>query len=249
MNTTTIGHAERRISRTNSLVTVVTASLLFGLVIVLFNTVGKVLFGGMVASGVRARTTIELTTVMLGEVVVLVLLVFHLRHRGTGLRQIGLWASSPARGWMAAATVAGLFIWFNLALPLRNEQNLGELSVFHVYNSLTAGLIAGVVEETFFRGFFMTELAEAGFGRASQVAISAVLYGLIHSLWGLTSGVFTAQMVGSAVIGTAVFGACCSTVYLASRRSLMPVIVGHTAVDFVIEPWLFMVALEMARVQ
>jgi hypothetical protein len=237
-----------RDSRTKGLITVVAGSLVFGLVIIVINSLGKMLFGDVAASGLRARATIELTTVMLGEVVVLFLLVFHLRRRGAGLRQIGLWAPSPARGWIAAAVVAGLFIWFNLALPLRNEQNLREVSVFHLYNSLTAGVTAGLVEEVFFRGFFMTVLAGAGLGRTAQVAISALLYGLIHSVWGLTSGVFTLQMLGSAVIGTAVFGAFCSIVYLASRRSLMPVVIGHALVDFVIEPWLFMVALTMAQV-
>ena len=152
------------------------------------------------------------------------------------------------RGWIAAAIVAGLFIWFNLALPLRNEQNLGEVSLFHIYNSLTAGVIAGFVEEILFRGFFMTELALAGFGKTAQVTISASLYGLVHSAWGFTSGIFTMQMMGGAIIGTAVFGVFCSIVYLVSRRSLMPVILGHAAIDFVIEPWLFMVAVTMAQV-
>ena len=99
-----------------------------------------------------------------------------------------------------------------------------------------------------FRGFFMTELALAGFGKTAQVTISAILYGLVHSAWGFTSGMFTMQMMGGAIVGTAVFGVFCSTVYLVSRRSLMPVIVGHAAIDFVIEPWLFMVAITMAQV-
>jgi hypothetical protein len=209
--------------------------------------IGKMLFGTIMASGLRTRATIELTGAMLSEIVLLVLLVLYLKRRGMGLRQIGLWTSSPARGWIAEAIVAGLFIWFNLALPLRNEQNLGEVSLFHIYNSLTAGVIAGFVEEIFFRGFFMTELAGAGFGNTAQVTISAILYGLVHSAWGFTSGMFTLQMMGGAVIGTAVFGAFCSIVYLASRRSLMPVIVGHAAIDFVIEPWLFMVAITMTQ--
>jgi uncharacterized protein len=236
-------------SRTWTLVTLLVASLVFGLVVVLFNAIGKVLLAGVVASGLRGRTTVEITTVMLGEIVVLALLVLYLRRRDVTLRQLGLWQWSPARGWLAAAVVAALFIWFNVALPLRNEQNLGEVSLFHLYNSLTAGVIAGVVEEIVFRGFFMTELAGAGFGKASQIAISGLLYGLIHSVWGVTSGMFTAQMLGSAVIGTGVFGACYATVYLASRRSLMPVILSHAAVDFVIEPWLFMVALTMIQAQ
>jgi uncharacterized protein len=233
--------------RAHALATVTAASLLFAVIVVLFNLAGKALLSDLVASGIRARTTVELTSVMLGEVVLLVAFVRYLGRRGMGLRQLGLWATSPARGWIVAVAVAGLFIWFNLALPLRNEPDIWKPSVFHFYNSLLAGVIAGVVEEIFFRGFLMSELASAGVGRTNQVAISAVLYGLVHSVWGLTSGMFTLQMMGSAVIGTAVFGACYAAVYLASRRSLMPVIVSHAAVDFVIEPWLFMLALTMAQ--
>jgi membrane protease YdiL (CAAX protease family) len=94
---------------------------------------------------------------MVSEVIVLILLVLFLRHRAVRLRQIGLWLPSPLRGWIAAAVVAALFIWFNLTLPLRNEQNLAELSLFHIYNSLIAGIVAGFVEEIFFRGFFMRD--------------------------------------------------------------------------------------------
>lgn len=233
------------VSRLKSLMTILLSSLLFVLVIVIFNLIGKIAFGTVMDSGLRARVTIELTGAMIGEIVVLLLLILYLSRRGVTLRQIGLWAPSPARGWVAAALVAGLFIWFNLALPLRNQQNLIEVSLFHIYNSLLAGLTAGFVEEIFFRGFFMTELARAGLGKIAQVIISAILYGLVHSAWGFTSGMLTIQMVGSAVVGTAIFGVFCSIVYLTSRRSLMPIIVGHAAIDFVIEPWLFMVAVTM----
>jgi membrane protease YdiL (CAAX protease family) len=238
---------ESHISRMSSLITIVAGSLLFILVVIVFSIISKMLLGTIMASGIRARATIELTSAMLGEIVIFVLLSFYLKRRGIRLRQIGLWAYSPARGWIAAAIVAGLFIWFNLALPLKNEQNLGEISIFHIYNALTAGVVAGFVEETTFRGFFMTELARAGFGRTAQVIISAILYGLVHSAWGFTSGIFTMQMMGGAIIGTAVFGVFCAVVYLVSRRSLMPIIVGHAAINFVIEPWLFMVAIAMAQ--
>jgi CAAX protease family protein len=234
-------------TRLKSLVIIVLGSCVFLFVFVLINLAVKILFGAATASGVRARATIEVTAAMLSEIVVLIILLRYLRRRGVRLRQLGLWAPSPARGWIAAAAVAALFVWFNLALPLRNEANLAEVSLFHIYNSLVAGLTAGFVEEIFFRGFFMTELAWAGFGKTAQVAISATLYGLVHSAWGITSGMFTLQMVGSAVIGTAIFGAFYSVVYLLSRRSLMPVIASHAVVDFVIEPWLFMVALAMTQ--
>lgn len=148
---------------------------------------------------------------------------------------------------IGAAIVAGLFNWFNLAISLRNEQHLGELSLFHLYNSLTAGVVAGFVEDIYFRGFFMTELAGAGFENMGQVTVSAILDGLVHSAWGLTSGLFTMQMMGGAITGTAVFGVFCSIVDLISLRSLMPVIVGHAAIDVVIEPWLFMLAIRTAQ--
>ena len=227
--------------------TIILCSFLFVLIVVLFNIIAKTLFGTIMASGLRARATIELTGAMLGEIVVLVLLVLYLKLRGIGLRQLGLWVPAPARGWLAATIIAGLFIWFNLALPLRNQQNLTEVSLFHIYNSLTAGVIAGFVEEIIFRGFFMTDLAKAGFGKTVQVTISAILYGLVHSAWGFTSGTFTMHMLGGAVIGTGIFGVFCSIVYLTSQRSLMPVIVGHSVIDFVIEPWLFMVAITMTQ--
>lgn len=241
------GNDRRHSSRLKSLVTVVLGSCVFILVVLAINMVVKTLFGVAMASSLRARTTIELTGAMVSEIIVLILLLLYLGRRGVQLRQIGLWVLSPARGWIAAAAVAALFIWFNLALPLRDQRSLAELSLFHIYNSLMAGVTAGFMEEIFFRGFFMTELAWAGFGKAAQVTVSAILYGLVHSAWGITSGMFTLQMVGGAVIGTAIFGASCSMVYLISRRSLMPVVAGHAVIDFVIEPWLFMVAITMSR--
>ncbi len=237
----------RHSSRLKGLTTVVLGTCVFVLVVVLINLAVKTVFGVAIASSPRARATIELTGAMVSEIIVLIFLVRYLGRRGVRLRQIGLWAPAPPRGWVAAAVVAALFIWFNLALPLRNERNLAEVSLFHIYNSLLAGVTAGFMEEIFFRGFFMTGLAWAGFGRAAQVSVSAILYGLVHSAWGITSGMFTFQMVGGAVIGTAIFGAFCSIVYLASRRSLMPVVAGHAVIDFVIEPWLFMVAIAMTQ--
>jgi hypothetical protein len=58
---------------------------------------------------------------------------------------------------------------------------------------------------------------------------------------------FTTQMIGGAVIGKGIFGVFCAIVYLMSHRSLMPIIAGHAVIDFVIEPWLFMVALTMSQ--
>ncbi len=215
------------------------------ILVTLLNWLAKFLFAGALATGVRARVTVELSAAMLAEIVLLLLLRAYLRRRGLSFRKLGLWQPAPAAGWIAGAFTAALFIGFNLALPLRGQAHLTEMSWFHLYNAITAGLVAGFVEEIFFRGFLMHELGSAGFGRAAQVLVSSFLYGAVHSAWGLTSGMFTFELLGSATIGSGIFGLFCAGVYLFSRRSLMPAIACHGLIDFVIEPWMFMVAVTL----
>jgi membrane protease YdiL (CAAX protease family) len=220
------------------------ACLGFVVLVTLLNWLAKFLFAGAL-SAVRARVTVELSAGMTAEIVVFLLLRAHLRRRGVSFRKLGLWQPAPRAGWIAGAFTAALFVAFNLAVPLRGQANLAEISWFHFYNAISAGLVAGFVEETFFRGFIMHELGSAGFGATGQVLVSSFLYGAVHSAWGLASGVFTFQLLGGAVIGTGIFGLFFAAVYLLSRRSLMPAITCHGLIDFVIEPWLFMLAVTM----
>lgn len=236
-----------RISRQKSIATVVLGSGLFMVIILLVNWVANGLFGGVMASSLEARVTVELTSAMVGEIIVLILLVLYLRRRDVSLRQLGLWIPSPLRGWIVAAVVTALLVWLNLTFSLRNEYNLTDFSLFRIYNALISGIIAGFVEEIFFRGFFMGELARAGFGKPVQCVVSAVLYGLVHSVWGISSGIFTIQFVGGAVLATGVFGALSSLVYLISNQSLMPAIVSHAVIDFFIEPWFFMLTVRFIQ--
>ncbi len=215
------------------------------ILVTLLNWLAKFLFAGAIATSVRARVTLELSSAMLAEIVLFVLLRAYLRRRGASFRNLGLWQPAPASGWIAGALTAAFFIAFNFALPLRGQADLTEISWFHFYNAVSAGLVAGFVEETFFRGCIMNELKSAGFGSAAQVLLSSFLYGAVHSAWGLTSGVFTFELLGGAVIASGIFGMFCAGVYLLSRRSLMPAIACHGLIDFFIEPWMFMVAITM----
>ena len=239
--------AVNRSSRLKGLGTVLLGSLVFVVLITVLNWLAKSLFARAIASGIRQRVTVELTAAMIAEVGLLFLAVLLLRRRGFTLRSLGLWKPAPAGGWLAAALVGVLFLGFNLALPLRAEKNLAEISLFHIYNAVSAAFVAGFVEEMLFRGFIMTELQRSGWRNTAQVVISSILYGAVHATWGLISGIFTFELIGGAVIGTAVFGCCCSAVYLASRRSLMPIIFAHGLIDLAIEPWLFMVAVSMVH--
>lgn len=54
------------------------------------------------------------------------------------------------------------------------------------------------------------------------------------------------NMATGAMVTTSVLGVLYALVYLASRRGLAPVIVGHTIMDMLIEPWLVMTTLAAA---
>ena len=49
-------------------------------------------------------------------------------------------------------------------------------------------------------------------------------------------------MIGAAV-STAILGLMLAIVYAVGRRSLMPVVVAHGAIDTAIEPWLLLFAI------
>ena len=239
--------AGTRCPRLKGLSGVLAGSLVFVLFVAGLNWMAKSLLARTVASGLRQRVTVELTAGMIAEIGVLLVLILLLRRRGVALQSLGLWRPAPIKGWIVAGLVAALFLAFNVALPLRAEKNLAEVSLFHIYNAVSAAFVAGFVEETLFRGFVMTELRSSGWGNMAQVVISSLVYGAVHATWGVITGMFTWELLGGAVIGTAVFGCFCAVTYLVSRRSLMPVIVCHGLIDLIIEPWLFMVAVSMVH--
>jgi hypothetical protein len=65
--------------------------------------------------------------------------------------------ATPLRGWTLGAVVTLLHLAATLMGALRDRSVLGEASIFHIYNSLAAGITAGFIEELFFRGWIMAE--------------------------------------------------------------------------------------------
>lgn len=137
-------------SRLKGLGVILVGSLVFVVLVSATNWFAKTLFADAGAAGIRSRVTVELTTAMIAEIGVLLLLVLYLRRRGNTLRSLGLWQSAPGVGWLAAGTVATLFIAFNLALPLRAEKHLTEISLFHLYNAITLASLLGWSKKHFF---------------------------------------------------------------------------------------------------
>jgi|SRR5215469_1186256 len=229
------------------------AALLFGiaafLVVYLVVQALRVgLFSTITTHGIREIVVLRAMTSIVLDWLLFAAIVIILRLRGLRLRDIGWAKASPPGGWLAALAVAVLYAGFTVMGPmLRHAPILSDWSLFRVGTAVAIGVTAGICEETVFRGFVMTEAREAGSPVWLQVFLSALLFGLAHVGWGGLTGHFHLwPMIGS-MVATFVLGALLALVYLASRRSLMPAIAAHAAIDMVIEPWLLLFMASGAR--
>jgi len=121
-------------SRSKSLAIVVLASCVFVVAVRSDQWGRQDRFGTAHGLQLAARTTIELTGAMVSEIFVLILPAPLPQAARRAAAAIGLGSPRRARRWIAAAAVAILFTWFNLALPLRGQPGLAELSLFRIYN-------------------------------------------------------------------------------------------------------------------
>ena len=166
-----------------------------------------------------------------------------LRLQGRRLGELGWRRRAPFAGWASAAVVVAIYIGFAVTGFLKQSPFLSDWSVFRICAALAVAISAGFGEEAMFRGFVMTQAREAGLPAWLQVALSALLFGLVHGGWGALGPHFSIAGAIGATISTTFLGAMLAGVYLLSRRSLMPAILAHGAIDLVIEPWLILFAL------
>lgn len=187
---------------------------------------------------VQAVTSIVLVWALFGVAYVLV------RLRGQTLQSIGWNVSSSIWGWLLGFVIGVLYAGFVVTGMIRaGAPVLTDWSLFRILVALGIGISAGICEEGVFRGFIMTQARDGGAHWIVQLLISAILFGLAHVGWGGLSGhVQMAQIIG-AVSATAILGLLLGIVYLASGRSLIPPLIAHATIDFVIEPWLLLYAI------
>lgn len=167
-----------------------------------------------------------------------------LRLRGQTLQSIGWNVSSSIWGWLLGFVFGVLYAGFVvLGMIHAGAPVLTDWSLFRILVALGIGISAGICEETVFRGFVMTQARDGGAHWIIQLLLSAILFGLAHVGWGGLSGhVQIPQLVG-ALSATAILGLMLGITYLASGRSLIPPILAHATIDFVIEPWLLLYAV------
>lgn len=192
------------------------------------------------AAGARVVVAAEITAIAVAELLTVMAVGGLLRREGRSLRDLGLWRRATALAWLLGVGLGALTAFWGLSNPgLHLPSRLGALldfSPWHLYTALVAGLAAGFCEEILYRGLVMQELAAAGHGRGMQVLGSALLFGVAHAGL-LRAGVAAALLV---IVPTAVLGALYALIYLAGKRSLMPVIVSHFLNDLAVIPWIFL---------
>jgi membrane protease YdiL (CAAX protease family) len=117
------------------------------------------------------------------------------------------------------------------------DANVMEISLFRVITALLgAGL--GVVEDLITRGFVMNELKRLGLATWLQVLASSLLFALYHSVWGFSPLGFAFSLV---------YGLLLAGLFVWGKRSLTPVILGHSLALLVGEPFLTLSLLEAIK--
>lgn len=213
---------------------------LVGTLLLLLAVIGVVSYGAFVVAypfgwlaHPETRVATFLVGAILGELAALAVLIRLLHHRSVNMRTLGLGKSTNWRGITVGLVVAFIYIGFTALNPSVGSHLL-QLTLLKGL-AMVAALVAGLVEETIFRGYLMTSLNAMGRGRVTQVLVSGVVFAAAH-FYGFVSPVALLVTFGA----TFALGVGLAVTYIVGNRSLTPVIVSHALVDLVIEPWLLL---------
>jgi CAAX protease family protein len=211
------------------------STLLLVLAVLAIVLYGAIFFGiafGWMRQPVTSVATLFIGTI-LGELAALGVLTWLLHRRGSRLGDLG-WGQ-PTR-WRALVLGVGIALIYSAvtALNPRIGPHLLEFSWLKLL-AIVAAVVAGLVEETIFRGYVMTTLGRMGYGLVVQILLSGLFFALIHFY------AFAAPLSVLVVEGfTFLLGVALAITYVIGKRSLTPVIISHALIDLIIEPWLLL---------
>lgn len=132
------------------------------------------------------------------------------------------------------ANIAGLMLGLVWALLFLSsimqfdpDANITEINGFRI---LTALLAAGgaLLEDLITRSFIMNQLNKIGSSKWIQVVVPALIFALYHTIWGFNAFSFVFSVVYGLLLGG---------LFLWGKRSLTPVILGHSLVVLISEPF------------
>jgi membrane protease YdiL (CAAX protease family) len=213
---------------------------LIGVLALLLAIIGLFSYGAFVVAAPfgwlahpQSRVAVFLGGAIIGELAAFGALIWLLRRRGLSLRALGLGRRTNWRGVVVALLVAGVYCAVTARNPAVGSHLLEYIPLKLL--AVVAALVAGLVEETIFRGYVMTTLETMRHRPVTQVVVSGVCFAIAHFY------AFVSPLTLLVTFGmTFALGAGLAVAYLVGNRSLTPAIIGHALVDLVIEPWLLL---------
>jgi membrane protease YdiL (CAAX protease family) len=185
---------------------------------------------------IRAATAWEVGLFLVPFAIVIGVMWVWMRRQGRTLADLG-WRRPSTWTALILGVLLGLG-WGAMGafsyLHFNPEADLAEVSQLRLFTALAGGLIA-VMEDLVTRGFLMEELKRIGSPTWMQVLASALLFALYHSVWGFSIPGFVFSLV---------YGLLLCGLFVLGKRSLTPVILGHSLALIVGEPFLTLSLME-----
>jgi membrane protease YdiL (CAAX protease family) len=181
----------------------------------------------------ESRLGVFLVGSICGEAAAFGVLVWLLHRRGPSLSALGWGRPATPLAWVLGLIVAIVYSAITSLNPSVGPNLLRFTPL--KFLALAAAAVAGIVEETIFRGYVIRSLSQMGYANATQACVSGAIFALAH-VYAFTSPLSILVTIGY----TFAFGAALAAVYLIAKRSLTPVIGAHFLTDAVIEPWLLL---------
>ena len=160
-----------------------------------------------------------------------------LKRRKQNFGYLGTWRIGNWAAWLLALSLASLSTASNLRFLPRMHIPISAALLphgFHLVASLALGITAGFCEEVLFRGFLMTEFADAGYRKFAQVFFPGLGFAMAH----LGYARYRLLAAIGIIVPTALLGMMWGIGYLLGRRSLVPCMVAHFINDSTAGPWI-----------
>jgi membrane protease YdiL (CAAX protease family) len=148
---------------------------------------------------------------------------------GEFLKSSGLGAPSGI-----GANIAGLILgilwallFLSSILQFDPDANLTQINGFRILTALLAA-VGALLEDLITRSFIMNQLHKIGLSKWIQVVVSALIFAIYHTAWGFNPFSFVFSVVYGLLLGG---------LFLWGKRSLTPVILGHSLVVLLSEPF------------
>jgi membrane protease YdiL (CAAX protease family) len=148
---------------------------------------------------------------------------------GEFLKSSGLGAPS-GMGANIAGLILGILwalLFLSSILQFDPQANITQINSFRILTALLAA-VGALLEDLITRSFIMNQLHKIGSSKWVQLTVSALIFALYHTVWGFNAFSFVFSVVYGLLLGG---------LFLWGRRSLTPVILGHSLVVLIAEPF------------